>query len=230
MNCFKSMVIVALIMATLSQRADAESGNSANGERIYRACAPCHSLEVNRNMTGPSLAELWNRKSGSLASFSRYSQALKSSGIVWNDDTLDEWIKDPQHFIAGNTMTFPGVKDGRQRAGLLAFLEGRETRARPRPACGRARRRHDDGMMGGGEAAESLLKLDAGGSGAVDQALRRAHLQGRQPRTGKARDFWERNSALQDRRQRATARRRGAPALVRRRNDGRPRRRDLRLA
>ena len=39
MNCFKSMVIVALIMATLSQRADAELGNSANGERIYRACA-----------------------------------------------------------------------------------------------------------------------------------------------------------------------------------------------
>ena len=45
MNCFKSMVIAALIMAALSQRADAESGNSANGERIYRACAPCHALE-----------------------------------------------------------------------------------------------------------------------------------------------------------------------------------------
>ena len=51
-------------------------------------------------MTGPSLAELWNWR-GSLASFPRYSQALQSSGIVWNDDTLDEWIKDPQHFIAG---------------------------------------------------------------------------------------------------------------------------------
>ena|SRR5258708_3056644 len=51
------------------------------------------------------------------------SPALKSSGIIWNDDTLDEWIKDPQHFIPGNTMTFAGMKDRRQRADLLAFLK-----------------------------------------------------------------------------------------------------------
>jgi hypothetical protein len=74
-------------------------------------------------MTGPSLAGLWNRKSGSLPSFTRYSTALKSSGLVWNDQTLDEWVKDPQHIVPGNQMTFPGVKDSRQRADLLAFLK-----------------------------------------------------------------------------------------------------------
>ena len=36
MNCFKSMVIVALIMAALSQRADAESGNSAMAAHLSR--------------------------------------------------------------------------------------------------------------------------------------------------------------------------------------------------
>ena len=109
--------------ACLSYRATAEPGNATRRERLYRACIACHSLETNRNMTGPSLAEVWNRKSGSLASFPRYSPALKSAGIVWNDDTLDEWIKDPPHFIPGNTMTFPGMKDARQRADLLAFLK-----------------------------------------------------------------------------------------------------------
>src|SRR5215813_4454913 len=88
--------------------------------RPHRACSG-EPNEPNRNMTGPSLAEIWNRKSGSLASFPRYSPALKSAGIVWNDDTLDEWIKDPQHFVPGNTMTFQGIKDARQRADLLAF-------------------------------------------------------------------------------------------------------------
>ena len=188
MNCFKSMVIVALIMATLSQRADAESGNSANGERIYRACAPCHSLEVNRNMTGPSLAELWNRKSGSLASFSRYSHALKSSGIVWNDDTLDEWIKDPQHFIAGNTMTFPGVKDGRQRADLLAFLKD-ATRPGRAPSVA-AQGGGMMGMMGGGQVP-NLQKLDA-----EDRVRSINHCGDTYNVTtadGKVRDFWERN-------------------------------------
>jgi len=49
---------------------------------VYGACGACHSLEPDRNMTGPSLAELWNRKAGTLPSFHRYSGALQSSGIV----------------------------------------------------------------------------------------------------------------------------------------------------
>ena len=93
------------------------------GEPAFRACTACHSLEPNRNMTGPSLAELWNRKAGSLSSFTRYSPAIKSADIVWNDKTLDEWLKDPQRLIPGNTMTFPGIKDAGQRADLLAFLK-----------------------------------------------------------------------------------------------------------
>ena len=112
-----------LALTALPQGAMAQPGAAARGERMYRACAPCHSLEPNRNMTGPSRAEVWNPKSGSLPSFPRYSPALKSAGIIWNDDTLDEWIKDPQHFIPGNTMTFPGMKDARQRTDLLAFLK-----------------------------------------------------------------------------------------------------------
>jgi len=48
---------------------------------------------------------------------------MKSANIEWNDRTLDEWIADPEHLIPGNQMTFAGIKDPRQRADLLAFLE-----------------------------------------------------------------------------------------------------------
>jgi cytochrome c len=117
---------IALIgVLAVSTTAQAQTGDPARGERVFPACAPCHSLEPNRNMTGPSLSELWNRKAGTLPSFERYSPALTSSGIVWDDRTLDAWISDPQHFIPGNTMTFPGVKDARQRVDLLAFLKRR---------------------------------------------------------------------------------------------------------
>ena len=58
-----------------------------------------------------------------MASFSRYSPALKSANIVWNDKTLDDWITDPQHLVPGNDMTFAGIKDARQRADLLTFLK-----------------------------------------------------------------------------------------------------------
>ena len=102
-------------------------------------------------MTGPACRTL-EPTAGSLASFPRYSPALKSAGILWNDDTLDEWIKDPQHFIAGNTMTFPGVKDGRQRADLLAFLKD-ATRPGRAPSVA-AQGGGMMGMMGGGQVPD----------------------------------------------------------------------------
>ena len=88
------LAVATMAMATLAYGASAETGDAAEGARVYRACVPCHSLEPNKNMTGPSLSELWNRKAGSLPSFHRYSPPLKSAGIIWNDDTLNEWIKD----------------------------------------------------------------------------------------------------------------------------------------
>src|SRR6267154_2346398 len=113
----------ALGLSTVLSSALAANGNADRGERLFNACAACHSLEPNRNMTGPSLAELWNRKAGGLPSFQRYSAALKSSGIVWGDKTLDQWVTDPQHLIPGSQMTFPGLKDAQQRADLIAFLK-----------------------------------------------------------------------------------------------------------
>jgi cytochrome c len=93
MNRFPVVAIATLLLAAWPYRAPAEPGAASRGERMYRACAPCHALEPDRNMTGPSLAEIWNRKAGSLPSFPRYSPTLKSAGIVWTDDTLDEWIR-----------------------------------------------------------------------------------------------------------------------------------------
>jgi cytochrome c len=129
---------IALLLLTVG-RAIAGPGDATRGECMYRACVACHSLEPNRNMTGPSLAEIWNRTAGSLPSFPRYSPALKAAGIIWTDDTLDEWIKDPQHFIPGNTMTFPGMKDARQRADLLAYLKATRPGHAPRPRKAAAR-------------------------------------------------------------------------------------------
>lgn len=76
-----------------------------------------------RNMTGPSLAGVWGRKAGSLKSFDRYSSALKASKVVWNEKTLDAWLKSPSQFIHGNYMTFTGMPEARQRADAIAFLK-----------------------------------------------------------------------------------------------------------
>jgi cytochrome c len=183
------VAIATLMLIALPYRAMAEPGNPTRGERMYRACVACHSLDPNRNMTGPSLAEIWNRKSGSLASFPRYSPALKSAGIVWNDDTLDEWIKDPQHFIPGNPMTFQGVKDARQRADLLAFLKDATQPGRaPKTAQGGNQM---GGMMMGGGAVPNLKKLDP--EDRVQSINHCGDTYKVATADGKIRDFWERN-------------------------------------
>ena len=115
--------VIALATIALLSPALAQNGDASRGQQDFRACAPCHSLEPDRNMTGPSLAKLWGRKAGSLPSFERYSEALKSSGIIWDDRALDGWLTDPERMVPDNEMPFEGIKDGRVRADLLAFLK-----------------------------------------------------------------------------------------------------------
>ena len=98
------------------------AGDPAEGAKAFRACAACHSLHPGVNMTGPSLAGIWGRKAGSLPGFSRYSLALRQSGLVWNEQTLDRWLADPAGFIPNNRMTIEGIADAKTRAGLIALL------------------------------------------------------------------------------------------------------------
>src|SRR6516165_9429787 len=106
------LVLAAIVLAS---PALAQQGDASRGERDFRVCAPCHSLEPDRNMTGPSLAGLWGRKAGSLPSFDRYSDALKTSGIIWDDRSLDAWLTDPDRMVPDNAMPFNGINDARVR-------------------------------------------------------------------------------------------------------------------
>ena len=68
-------------------------------------------------MTGPTLAKAWNHKAGSAEGFTRYSEPMKRLDAKWDERTLDKWLADPERFLPGTTMTFPGIKDAK-RAGM----------------------------------------------------------------------------------------------------------------
>ena len=181
------LTLVALSVATALSPTLAAEGDSDRGKAAFNACGACHSLEPNRSLTGPSLAALWNRKAGSLPSFPRYSSALKSSGVVWNDKTLDDWIKDPQHLIPGNEMPFQGIKNNKERADLLAFLKQATQPGRSAKQNGQM-----GGMMGGGD-----LNLKTVGPEKRVQAISYCRDTYRViTADGKTRAFWERNLRL----------------------------------
>lgn len=180
---------VAVFGAMMFQSSVAGAEGDANrGQRVYGMCAPCHSLERDRNMTGPSLADLWNRVAGGLASFPRYSGALKSSRVIWEDSTLDAWLKSPQEFIPGNQMIFPGLRNDRQRADLLAFLKDATQPGHALSTQGQGR--GGMGMMGSGQTP-NLKKIDPRIQVSAITLCQDTYRV--TTADGSTRDFWERN-------------------------------------
>lgn len=143
MRSFALALAIMLAATVVSARAVEPSGDAARGAALFRSCAACHSLVPGRNMTGPTLAGIWGRKVGSLASFDRYSPALKASRVVWDAKTLDAWLQSPAGFIPGSRMPFAGIPNPRQRADLVAFLKAASAGKAPAATGGMA------GMMGG---------------------------------------------------------------------------------
>ena len=99
------------------------AGDAARGARVVQTCLACHSLNPGRHLTGPSLAGVVGRKAGTADGFSRYSEALKQSGVKWDPQHLDAWLKNPAALVPGNSMGFPGMADDGARADLVAYLE-----------------------------------------------------------------------------------------------------------
>ena len=191
----KRFAIAVLATIASFSPALAQLGDAARGQQGFRACAPCHSLEADRNMTGPSLANLWGRKAGGLSSFERYSAALKASGIIWDDRSLDGWLTDPDGMVPDNEMPFNGIKDTRVRADLLAFLKDATKPGAPQQTAQQGGVKGGmmggmGGMMGGGPDP-NLKKLEPG---IQVKAITYCHDTYRVTTAdGKTRAFWERN-------------------------------------
>jgi cytochrome c len=133
---------------------------------------------------------------GSLSSFNRYSTALKSANVTWDDKTLNEWIKDPQHLVPGNEMTFDGIKDDRQRADLLAFLkQATQSGALVAQQGGSMGGMGGgmDGMMGGGQVP-NLKHLDPENRVQAISYCKDTYTI--TTANGQTRRFWERNLRL----------------------------------
>ena len=96
--------------------------SAKNGAAAYRLCATCHSLQPGINLSGPSLADVWGKKAASTDGYGRYTKALKMSGIVWDENTLNSRLAEPQALVPGTTMTFRGIPQNDTRASLIDFL------------------------------------------------------------------------------------------------------------
>jgi cytochrome c len=123
-NAFVSKRLAVAVMALVATGASAQAGDPVAGQKGFARCGVCHAVGPGAaKKLGPQLNGLIGRKAGSLPDFT-YSPAMKASGIVWNQKTLDAYLLAPAKLVPGNKMAFPGLPVNKDRADLIAYLAG----------------------------------------------------------------------------------------------------------
>ena len=117
----RRIVVGLLVLAAVAPPVHAQ--DPARGEKIYAQCRVCHQVgEGAENQVGPVLNGLFGRKSGTIKGYN-YTDANKNSGIVWDEPTFTEYIKNPKAKIPGTKMAYPGLKQENRIPDLIAYLK-----------------------------------------------------------------------------------------------------------
>jgi len=123
-NALRDVLPFLVLASALSAfpAARAGGGDAGRGADLFRQnCAPCHSAEAGQNGVGPSLFAVVGRPAATSPDFS-YSNAMKTSGIIWTPEKLMAYLKAPRRYVPGVKMLFPGLDDTTDRENVVAYL------------------------------------------------------------------------------------------------------------
>ena len=97
-------------------------GDADNGAIIYQdACGQCHQLNAGLNKKGPQLMNIYGAKAAELDDYT-YSEGLKTSGWIWDAETLDPYIADAPNAMLDSKMLSDPMPDAQERADVIAYL------------------------------------------------------------------------------------------------------------
>jgi cytochrome c len=110
-------------LATIAFTVAHAGGDAKHGADVFaEECGDCHSPLPGKDKKGPTLTGVIGRKAGTVTSFAGYSDAMKSSGIVWSAERMDTYIAAPKKVVPAGKMKYDGLADAGARADVIAFV------------------------------------------------------------------------------------------------------------
>ena len=98
------------------------STSAADGAKVFKKCAACHSIaQGSGNKIGPALWGVLGRKAGSISDY-KYSKAMAAYGKAWSFDGMNAFLKKPKDWIKGTKMSFAGLKNPKDRAAVILYM------------------------------------------------------------------------------------------------------------
>ena len=114
-----SSAVAAVVLLAMSAGATA-AADAEHGKALYQTCAACHTGQP--DALGPSLKGVVGRKAAALEGF-RYSNPMKRANLIWDEDNLRAYIRDPQAKVKGNRMPYGGLTDANDVDDIIAYLK-----------------------------------------------------------------------------------------------------------
>ena len=97
-------------------------GDVASGEKIFKKCAACHSINKGgKNKIGPALYNVVGRAVGGVSDY-KYSKALASYGKEWTFEELNGFLQKPASYLKGTKMSYAGLRKEKDRASIIKYL------------------------------------------------------------------------------------------------------------
>ena len=112
------------------------SASPEKGEAVFKKCAACHNATAGgANGIGPNLHGVLGAAHAGKAGFG-YSDALSAmKGKPWTWDEMNQWLKSPKAYAAGNKMSFAGLGKPEERAAVMLWLNQQSGSPLPVPAA-----------------------------------------------------------------------------------------------
>ena len=98
------------------------SASTAEGAKVFKSCAACHSItEGGGNKIGPALWGVLGRSAGSIPDY-KYSKAMAAHRKNWSFEEMNGFLVKPKDWIKGTKMSFAGLKNAKDRAAVILYL------------------------------------------------------------------------------------------------------------